>query len=67
MGFVGELVAFNVFLPGQLSEAELGRGGVFSRDRGRVQLSRVMLRVVKTVIEAREQCTVFTLVPRCRR
>jgi hypothetical protein len=67
VGFVGELVAFNVFLPGQFSEAELGRGGVFSGDRGRVQLSRVLLRVVKIVIEVREQCPIFTLVPHCRR
>jgi hypothetical protein len=39
VGFTGELVAFNAPLPGQLAEAKLGRGGVSSRDQGRVRSS----------------------------
>jgi hypothetical protein len=44
-GIRGELVAFNVPLPGQLAETELGRGGVSYRGRLRARL-RLFLVVV---------------------
>jgi hypothetical protein len=53
-------VAFNARLLGQLAEAELGRGGDFSRSRGLDWTLRVAtLGEVEIVARVEEQCPVF--------